>query len=246
MGLDTFLVGFAFAAGAASFFSPCSIGLLPAYIGYFLGAEERKRQPAPPLVQPSAADPPADPPRDLAGGVFRGAGFGLVASAGFFLLFLATGILVALIGTSFLGPYLVWVSRAIGLAIIVMGLLLLAGKSFTLSPRITVSPTKSLSSMFLFGVAYALASLGCTLPIFLSVVLGSFVASSPWVGVLALVAYAAGMAILMVVVSALLGASRETAAQFLRRAVQPIRVGSALLMIGAGSYVLYYYTVVIA
>lgn len=195
-------------------------------------------------MQPSAADPPADPPRDLAGGVFRGAGFGLVASAGFFLLFLATGLLVALIGTSFLGPYLIWVSRLIGLFIIVMGVLLLAGKSFSLTPRLSVSPTKSMSSIFVFGAAYGLASLGCTLPIFLSVVLGSFVASSPWVGLLTLVAYATGMAILMVVVSALLGASREAAAQFVRRAVPHIKTASALLMIGAGSYVLYYYTVI--
>lgn len=244
MSLDTALLGYAFTAGALSFFSPCSVGLLPAYIGYFLGADERLP------TRASGAAPPASGQASreerLANGVFRGAAFGLMASLGFFLLFLAVGLLVAWIGTRFLGPHLVWVSRVVGVLIVLMGILLLFGRNLTLTPRLTFSPTKSKASLFVFGVAYALVSLGCTLPIFLSVVLGSFAASSALSGLATLVAYATGMGVLMIGVSALLGGSREVAQQFLRRIVPHVKIASALIMILAGGYVLYYYTVVIA
>lgn len=254
--IDGVLLGFAYGAGAASFFSPCSVGLLPAYIGYYLGTDEEKGHSS------RAATTPSDPvegERELvvheradvetssvAGGVFHGAGLGLVASLGFFALFLTVGLVVSGLGTAFLAPYMIWISRAVGAAILVLGLFVLSGRTLSISPRVTMKPQKSFASLFTFGVMYGFASLGCTLPIFLSVVLGSFSASSPLVGVSALVAYAAGMATFMVIVSMLLGASRESAKQFLSRVVPHIKVVSGLIMVGAGAYILYYYFQVVA
>lgn len=240
---DAVLVQLAFAAGALSFFSPCSVGLLPAYIGFFLGAKER--DPAGEVPASAAAVPPPPASPSLFRGTLYGAGLGLAASMGFFSLFLGLGAIVYFIGTNFLAPYLVWISRIIGVAIILLGLLVLLRKGIFLTPRLRFTPTKSAWSIFGFGIAYALASLGCSLPIFLYVVLSAFSASSPLYGLLTLIVYALGMATLMVSISALLGASRQVATDFLRRVVPYVKVASGFVMIVAGGYILYYYTVVI-
>ncbi|MGQ0535963.1 MAG: cytochrome c biogenesis CcdA family protein [Methanobacteriota archaeon] len=231
MTLDAVLVGFAYSAGAASFFSPCAVGLLPAYVAYYLGTDRQA---------------PGSARISLASGVLHGAGLGIVSSAGFFALFLAVGLVVSAVGTAILGPYLVWTSRIIGAAIAIVGLALVFGRSFSMAPRLRFTPRKSAGSLFGFGIAYGIASLGCTLPVFLAVVLGSFASGSSTTGLLALVAYAAGMSSFMVTLSILLGASKETAKAFLSRAVPVIERGSALVMVAAGAYILYYYTVVIA
>jgi cytochrome c-type biogenesis protein len=65
-----------------------------------------------------------------------------------------------------------WAGAVAGIAITIAGLVILSGRhlgiSLNVGPR--GRPSNETPSMYLFGVAYAVASLGCTLPVFLSVV----------------------------------------------------------------------------
>lgn len=241
MAIDSFLVAFSLAAGAATFFSPCSVGLFPAYIGYFLGAEDKS------TVQ--AEDPATEAGSPVKEGrilirALRGAQLGLVASLGFFLLFLGMGAFVSFAGAGLIGPYLKWISIGIGATIITLGFLQLAGRALSLPLPIRVPVRRSAFSILTFGTAYALASLGCTLPIFISILLASLTAGGSLGTLLVVMSYAAGMALVMVVVTTALALSEGAAVAYIRRIVPHVKAASSLLMVLAGGVVIYFYAVV--
>jgi cytochrome c-type biogenesis protein len=209
--------------GAASFFSPCSVGLLPAYLSYFL-AEKRETGDQMTLRQ----------------GLGRGLRLGLAGSFGFFALFLAIALVMQLIPYGAITPKLPYISIAIGALIAILGLILLLGGNLSIKlPNLAGERTKK--SIFLFGFAYALASLGCTFPLFLSVVLGGFATGNPGQGALALVAYALGMAFVMIAITMALAVSQEGATRFIRKTVPIISKAAAVVMLMAGSYIVYFW-----
>ena len=61
---------------------------------------------------------------------------------------------------------------------------------------------RTVSSMFVYGVAYALASLGCALPLFLGTLFGSVRRAGYLAGVANVIAYGAGMSLLVVALRA--------------------------------------------
>lgn len=239
MALDTLLIGFAFSAGAATFFSPCSVGLFPAYVGYFLASgKESSAGPGRtaegnPRVDPSLSDRLAD-----------GMRLGGLAASGFFVLFLGIGALVSQIGSRLLGPYLRWISIGIGIAMLGLGLAMASGKFPALHPRIRAPRSRTPASMFTFGIGYGLASLGCTLPIFLSTVLASLAVGGAWGAFFVLLAYAAGMGLVMVTTTVALSVSEGAVRAYIRRIVPLVQRASAGLMALAGGVVIYFYAVV--
>lgn len=237
MALDTFLVAFSFAAGAATFFSPCSVGLFPAYIGFFLSLEEGRGERR---ALTDGGSPARRPVRKALSGVR----LGLIASLGFLLLFLAAGAFVSLVGVRFLGPYLRWISIGIGVAIIALGWLQWAGKGLGISLPLKGPTNRTAFSIFAFGIGYALASLGCTLPVFLATLFASLAAAGPWGTMLVLAAYGAGMGLVMVVISASLAVSEEAAKTYVQRLVPLIKRASSLLLMLAGAVIVYFYAVV--
>src|SRR5215472_1679013 len=92
----------AFAAGALSFFAPCVVPLLPAYVGYLAGA-------ALPEIR---ADPGAFQARIVRGGLLYVLGFGLV--------FVLLGVAAGVVGQG-LRAQEAWVQRVGGAVVIVMG-----------------------------------------------------------------------------------------------------------------------------
>jgi cytochrome c-type biogenesis protein len=91
--------------------------------------------------------------------------------------------------------------------------------------------------MLLFGVGYGAASLGCTLPLFLTLIAASSGADKLTV----FTAYAAGTAVVLMALSVLVALAREG----VTRAVRPIlpymsRIAGLLLVI-AGGYLVYYW-----
>lgn len=223
MSLEGVALGYAFSVGAASFFSPCSVGLLPAYMGYFLAAK---------------TDP--ETPHNLGRGIRDGLRLGLAGSLGFFVLFAGLALLFRLIPLNIVGPNLPYISIGIGVIIALLGIFLLAGGNLAIRlPKFGAERTKK--SIFLFGFAYALASLGCTFPLFLSVVLGGFASGDPVQGALGLVAYALGMAVVMTAITTALAVSQERAARFVRKAVPVISKVAAAVMVAAGIYIVYFW-----
>lgn len=239
MPVDGFLIGFALSAGAASFFSPCSVGLLPAYVGYFFGSGSG-------AAAATEANPGLSSRKESPGltGALQGGLLGLLASSGFFLVFGGVGGLVALIGTSLVGPYLRWISIAIGAIIVGLGVLFLLGRLPSVRLPIRAPRGRTPLSILLFGAAYGLASLGCTLPLFLSTLLLSLTAGGAAAALLIVLAYAAGMAAVMIVATAALAVSETGVRVYLRRIVPHVQIVSSALMLGAGVVIIAYYTVI--
>jgi predicted N-acetyltransferase YhbS len=92
--------------------------------------------------------------------------------------------------------------------------------------------------MLLFGIGYGVASLGCTLPIFLAVVGAAASGAST---VLVFAVYGAGMALVLTALSVGAALLREGLARGLRRLLPYMsRIAGALLM-AAGGYLAYYW-----
>ena len=92
--------------------------------------------------------------------------------------------------------------------------------------------------MLLFGVGYGVASLGCTLPVFLAVV-GSAASGASTAVVFA--AYGAGMAVVVTALALAAAFLREGLARGLRRVLPYMsRIAGALLVV-AGGYLAYYW-----
>ncbi len=219
-------VGYAFGAGMVASVNPCGFLLLPSYISYHLGTEEAG------YYQHSTLQ------RALHALVL-----GLTATAGFIMVFTAVGLVLAA-GGQWLVNVFPYGGAATGMAMIALGAWLLVTHrtlGIDAATRIAVPPGRNLRNVFLFGIGYAIGSLGCTLPIFL-VVVGSALASRGFLNSLGqFVSYSLGMGIILITVTMGAALFRGGVAKVLRKAMPHIHRLSAFFLIGAGAYMVYYW-----
>ena len=216
-------VGYAFAAGMVASVNPCGVLMLPSYVFSQLRTEG---------ASSSAAR------RAL-----RGVLIAAVVTAGFVLIFAAAGIIIAA-GGQWLVTFFPYAGIVLGVAMAGLGVWIL-GTGRTLSilggGRVNVDRQQTLGNAFLFGIAYAVGSLSCTLPIFL-VVVGTSLASG---GLLSsfwqFIGYALGMGTVIFAVT--LGAAlfRRAMGRWIRLVTPYIHRVSAMFLIGAGAYLVYYW-----
>jgi len=95
-------------------------------------------------------------------------------------------------------------------------------------------------AFFAYGLAFATASLSCTLPVFLVVVAQAF-GGGLVQGVAGFAAYALGMGLVVSALSVGVMVARETAERRLRGLLPHIERVSAALIAGAGAYLSYYW-----
>ena len=213
------------ALGMVAAVNPCGFAMLPAYLTYFLGTEDSG----------TAGD------RAMTAGVPQAARVALAVSGGFMAVFALAGTAVELTALP-VYDNLPWISIVIGLALLVLGIAMLFG--FQLSARLPKlergGRTRSLGSMFVFGVSYAVASIGCTLPIFLSAVAGTVNRESLYDGIGVFAIYGLGMTLVLVALTVAMALARTSLLRFLRGAQAYVgRVAGGLVAV-AGGYVAYY------
>jgi cytochrome c-type biogenesis protein len=103
-------------------------------------------------------------------------------------------------------------------------------------------PTKvGVRGFFLFGLAYGAASLGCTLPTFLAVVGSGIAAGGVVPGAGRFVGYGLGMASVLVTLTLALAFFKEGLIKRLRGALPYVQTASAVRLILAGAYVVFYW-----
>ncbi|WP_262386758.1 cytochrome c biogenesis protein CcdA [Streptomyces sp. TRM49041] len=211
----------ALTAGVLAAVNPCGFALLPAYLSLLVLGDDT-------------------PTRTAA------VGRALLATAamttGFTAVFALFGLAVAPVAGQ-VQEHLPWFTVVFGLALAGVGVWLLAGRALpALLPKLRRAPkvSRSLPSMALFGAAYAVASLGCTIAPFLAIVVSAFRSGTPLEGALLFAAYAAGMGA-VVGAAALTVAVTRTARVGALRGLGAVasRLGGALLLL-AGAYVAYY------
>lgn len=216
----------AVAAGMLAAVNPCGFVLLPAYLTLLVAGETPHR-------------------RGDHRGRLSAIGRALTATAamttGFVAVFAAFGLVVAPLALS-VEHYLPWATVVIGIALAGLGGWLLAGRDIPLmlpKPR-PGRPARSLRWATSYGVAYAVASLSCTVAPFLALTTTALRSGSIASGVAIFAAYAAGMGLVVGVLSLSTALARDGLAARLRRALPYVnRAGGALLIL-AGTYVAYY------
>lgn len=225
--------GFAFGAGVVAAVNPCGFAMLPAYLSLYLGGQEE-----------------AFEKRSALSRTARAVGIGGTVSAGFLLLFGLAGVIVAAGGRAILGS-MPWVGALIGVALIGMGLLMLAGRSFDtglferLATRVGDPTEMRARGFFLFGLAYGLASLSCTLPVFLAVMGGGLTAASFASGAGQFASYGLGMTAVLMTLTLALALFKGGLVRRMRGVVPYVPLVSAVLLVLAGGYIVFYWWPVI-
>jgi cytochrome c biogenesis protein CcdA len=214
----------ALVAGAVAAVNPCGFALLPAYLTLLLA---------------QSADGTAPGPR---GQVIRAVRFSLAMTAGFVAVFGAFGAVIAQLSLS-IERYLPVVTLAIGVVLLALGAWLLRGghlPGIRLFGRIGSAPGSSLGSQALYGVAFAAASLSCTVGPFLAVT-GTAARTGDTAGVLlTFVVYALGMGSVVTVLAVAVALARGSLVHRLRSATPVIERLSGALLVVAGAYVAWF------
>ncbi|NIM99530.1 MAG: cytochrome c biogenesis protein CcdA, partial [candidate division Zixibacteria bacterium] len=143
--------------------------------------------------------------------------------------------------------YLPWLGLFVGAVLACLGLFLLAGKSVysSLPARLASligNPTsQGLRTYFLFGIGYGIASLGCTLPIFL-VVVGSAIKSQGFSnGIFQFISYSLGMGSVLTLLALSFALFKGGLATYLRRALPYMGRVAGVLLLVSGSYQVHYW-----
>lgn len=217
--MDIVLISFAFIAGLQAFFAPCSIALIPAYVGYYVsektGQHGRGQQ------------------------LLFGLKAGSFASLGLISVYLVFGIALVLLGR-IIAPIIPWIELLTGGLLLFMGVAVLFGYEFALRPPV-VFKTKSegVSRFYLFGIAYAFGAIGCTFPIFLLVIFQALAQKGLLGGLINFLAYSLAMVSLMIVFSLIAAVSKTAISRFMARYMLTIQKSAGLLILFAGIYMLY-------
>lgn len=220
--IDSTVLGFALAAGLVAALNPCGFALLPAYLGMVIAGASREASPS--------------------GAVVRALSVTAVMSTGFLTVFGTFGLVVApVIATAQL--YLPFATVVIGAVLIGLGLWLLSGRELTiLVPRLGGDPGTStpLSAAYGYGISYATASLSCTAAPFLAVIGTTFDRGSVFTGILAFLAYAAGMTLTVGIAAVAVAIVGSPSAMALRRVLPYVGRIASVLVLATGLYVTYY------
>jgi cytochrome c biogenesis protein CcdA len=211
----------AFAAGLVAVANPCGFAMLPAYLSFFLGVEGKGD--------------------DARAGLSRAIAVGLSVSAGFVLTFAAVTAVIRNITDGVL-EWSPWVSIVIGVGVALLGVALLTGRELKVNlPRLDKGgQNRSIAQMVLYGVSYAVVSLGCTLPTF-SAYVTSTINTESWVsGVAIFLSYAGGFTLLLTSLTIGIALARQGLLRTVRRTLPYVQRISGGLLVVAGAYVAYY------
>ncbi|CAB4568484.1 MAG: hypothetical protein F2534_11490 [Actinobacteria bacterium] len=216
-----------FIRGMVAAVNPCGFVLLPTYLLYFLG------------LQSSDAGQRRAPMR-------RALVVSAAVSAGFLSVFLAVG-LVSELFTSWIEQHAKYVTPVIGAALIVLGVAMLFGYKLPIAtPTVDAGGgrDRTVRSMFFYGIAYATASIGCTIGLFLATLFGTAEREGYAAGVANIVAYGAGMALLISALTVTLAVANSGLLRVLRTGMQHIQTIAGAFVLLSGLYLVWYFWIV--
>ncbi len=220
-------LGYAVVAGMVASVNPCGFVLLPAYLGLYLGEDRGTLGPG-----------------RLAG---RAVAISVTMTASFVLLFGAAGILAGL-AASAVASSLPWIGTAVGAGLILLGGVVAAGREVgsSLGPRAAhrlrgTAPPGGIGGYAGYGLAYGLASLGCTLPVFLAVVATSFQLHGVAAATGQFMLFGLGMGIVLAALTAATAFLGHGLTKRIRSLARHAGWATAALLWLAGAYVMYYW-----
>ena len=222
-------IAFSFSAGIVAAFNPCGVDMLPAYIGYQIGSDDMN---IPYLERLSKA--------------FL---MGISVTSGFVAFSLLVGLIIS-IGGGFILDLIPFGGLIVGVSMLMLGLTLtMSGKELGVwsATRISFGHARSTKGIFFFGIAYAASSLGCAFPIFLAAIV---ILAGQSLGDINLInsavrfaSYGLGMGLVLTTVTVGTVLFKETLSKFIKTIIPYVRIIGNIALIGAGSYLIWYWLV---
>ena len=216
----------AFALGMVALVNPCGFALLPAYLGFFLGLDDGE-----------------DAKKSTFIALNRAQVVGLSMATGFLAVFGVLGLFLAgTIGGLQASGALPRATVVIGVALVFLGIAMFAGfQPMVKIPKLNKGgDSGSVFSMFVFGVSYAIASLTCTIGIFLSAIGTSASGASFAARFGSFISYAIGMGLLATVLTLAVGFGKKGIVSKFRQLLPKINLISAAILVVVGVYVTLY------
>jgi cytochrome c-type biogenesis protein len=242
LGSDTGLALLALIAGMSAFLSPCAFPLLPGYMSYYIGQEQK-----------------GAPDRGRA--VRKAAFGGLMAAGGILVVYALLGVVAAAAGGA-VKSYVGVLQPIVAVVIIAMGAIMLTnyvipfykvtgpltpvtesiGKGFRrLVSRGPAGEPGEYAGLFSYGAGYGAASLGCHAPIFIALVAGAMDTGSFGDALFVFLMYALGMGLLMVVVTVMVGMAKTGLVKDLVKWMPMIKKISGVVLVIVGAVIIYIY-----
>ncbi len=220
----------AFSAGMVATVNPCGFAMLPAYLSYFLGLEGQGA-----TTGPDGTVVPARAP------VTRALAVSAAVTAGFLVVFGIMGFAWSSV-SGLIGTRLPYFTLVVGLALVVLGIAMLRGFEPVITlPKLQLDANRrELGSMFLYGISYAVASLSCTIPIFIGIVSTTLERESFVAGVATFMAYGLGMGMTLAILTIGVALARSGIVRTFRRILPYVNRISGGFLIVAGAFVAYY------
>lgn len=212
---------YAFSLGLVGAVNPCGFPLLPAYL--MLAASRAGSRP-------------------LVVRLLQALWTGAVMTVGFLVVFGALGLAIKA-GVGVAIGWVPWAMIPLALCCVAAGVLTVLGRRLPLPQfhRRLWSERNPTIAFLGFGVAYAVASLSCSLPIFLAGVVGSFTRSGVGIGLSGGLAYALGMGLVVAAVSLAAAGARPLRARPLRAAQPVVQRLAGVVLVLVGAYLLLYW-----
>lgn len=221
--METVPFSVALVAGGLAVLNPCGFPFLPAFLSFYVGADERSLPRAPNRI-------------------LQGFGVGAAVAAGFLGLFALIALPITY-GARLVADLIPWLGVALGASLAAVGLVAASGRhlSLRMPVRIHARRERRAGAMVAFGAGYGLASLGCTLPVFLALIGASLGTGGPAGSLAVLGAYGAGMTVVLIGLAITAALVRTGLAQILKRLLPHMsRIAGGLLVV-AGGYLTYYW-----
>jgi len=212
-----------FIRGLVAAVNPCGFILLPTYLMYFLGVS-------------------GNAPGTQKASIARALKVSAAVSAGFLMVFLVIGFLSVPLRST-ISANSKYVTGFIAVGLIGLGIAMLFGyKPPFMTPQIdSGKKDQTVKSMFVYGVAYAVASIGCTIGLFLATVFSARPGETFVDSVGNMVAYGAGMALLVSALTVGFAFANTTLLKFLRNAMQYVDKIAAAFVVLSGLYLAWYF-----
>ncbi len=218
-------MGLSFLRGMVAAVNPCGFVLLPTYLMYVLGLQG---------VRPGSQRASVRRALFVSGAV----------SAGFMSVFLVAG-LVSYHFTNWINQHAKYATVGIGIGLLILGVSMLFGFKLPIAMPTVDAGGRDLgvASMFVYGIAYAVASIGCTIGLFIST-LFSTRRDGVLAGVVNVAAYGAGMALLVTALTVTLAVANTSLLRVLRGGMRHVQTIAAVFVMLSGAYLVYYFVVV--
>lgn len=212
----------ALASGFLFLLNPCSFALLPSYLTVFLNISQEETQ------------------TSVWHSISRAQVVSLVMSAGMMAVFLPVAFAFTDLNDR-LGDSRSWLSIVLGLGLAILGVAMLSGFNLNIKlPKVKTGDTRTtFAGVFAYGATYAIAAMGCSLPI---LVLGLTAPSGSAFGTRIGIAlsFAAGMVGALITLTVAVATGASSVVNIFRKIMTKMNLITGFILIPAGLYLAYF------